>query len=189
MQFWCIDSWGLSPLWALCYFESRCMKLIFNPRSFPLNPDVNYQTLRQVGHVEVIFKFGGCSRSWTAATKLFPVASFPTIWCLLRWHLFVNPFSASCWKSAILCFCNILGFLLSMFLTLNLLSDLYRSVDSQVLSCIGVFRCTLPLWSVHTFHLGMLGETNSGTLSTSRLGQSIVIHRIRSLSSFCSVQP
>ena len=32
---------------------------------------------------------------------------------------------------------NLLGLLLARFLTLNLLSDLYLSVDSQVLSCIG----------------------------------------------------
>ena len=48
------------------------------------------------------------------------------------------------------------------------LFDLCLSVDSQVLSCIGVFRCLLPLWSVKTFHVGMSGETNSGTLSITR---------------------
>ena len=55
-----------------------------------------------------------------------------------------------------------------MFPTLNLLSDLYLSVDSQMSSCIGVFRCILPLWSVPAFHFGMSGETNSCTLSISR---------------------
>ena len=60
-----LDSvWGLSPLWALCYCESRCMKLIFNPRSFPLNPDVNCQTLPQVGKIEVSLQTQGCSRNW-----------------------------------------------------------------------------------------------------------------------------
>ena len=57
-----------------------------------------------------------------------------------------------------MCFCNVLGLLLSTFPTPELLSDLHLSVDSQVLSCNGVFWCMLPLWSVQTFHVGMSGE-------------------------------
>ena len=40
------------------------MKLIFNPRSFPLNPGVKGQILHQVGKIEVNLQARGCTRNW-----------------------------------------------------------------------------------------------------------------------------
>ena len=57
---------------------------------------------------------------------------------------------------------------LSMFLSSSCCSDPCLPVGSQVVLCIGAFRCKILLWSVMTAHFGMLGETNSSTSSISR---------------------
>ena len=57
---------------------------------------------------------------------------------------------------------------LRMFFPMCCCSDPCLPVGSQVVLCIGVFRCKILLWSVMTTHFRMSGETNSRTSSISR---------------------
>ena len=124
----CNDSWGLSPLWALCCCGFRCMKLIFNPRSFPLNPDDSCQTLHQVSKMEVNLQTRGCSRNCFAqpCSSLSLALAKPSLWNHLNhegialgefFHQYLcsstntrvwNPFGTSCRKSANKGFYNML---------------------------------------------------------------------------------
>ena len=113
LEFWCIVSWGYytcehyaitSPgawSWSLTQDLSRWNLMLI------VKPYV------RLAIFEVSLQARDLSRNWIAATKLFPVASSPAMVVISSNNTCQsNPFSTSCWESDILCFYNILGFLL-----------------------------------------------------------------------------
>ena len=185
------------------------MKLIFNPRSFPLNPDANCQPYLRLAKFEVSLQTRGCSRNCFAqqcsslslvlaklsvkepseARRNCSQRVLPSIFVIPSLTPFHETLSALVVgrvltrASAISWNCG------QPFLTLNLLSDLYLSVDSQVSRALGCSDACYSCGSSRHSTSGCQEKQTPVPLPVAGKRSKYCNSRSNSLSSCCSVPP